>query len=273
MNAWVSLSPFPRAHPPRSNPALRSSSDAWPFPCITPSTVTWVMVVSFMSAAPYQAPPLVGGLTPATNTTAPIRHRLPDFFEELSATPVVSDPTARQFHGDRAPPPQARPARTGSWTRSIAKTLTSRPHMPLPACWCSSQPVRHRDVWLSFLLRVPAGLRIFEACGASIVDLGEEHGHHVLGAGQGRQDGPCPAAPAVAWAIDRAVDGRTAGPILRNTPGARMDRHAATRRLKHLAATAGVRMPRMHPHAASHVRDDDARRRREPARRADRRAS
>jgi integrase/recombinase XerD len=27
-----------------------------------------------------------------------------------------------------------------------------------------------------------------------------------------------------------------------------MDRHAATRRLRHLAANAGVRLPRMHPH-------------------------
>jgi site-specific recombinase XerD len=54
-----------------------------------------------------------------------------------------------------------------------------------------------------------------------------------------------PLPPAVARAIDRAVNGRTDGPILRNTLGARMDRHAATRRLKHLAASAGVRM---HPH-------------------------
>src|SRR5438093_8475364 len=36
-------------HPPRSNPPLRSSSAA-PSPCITPSTVTIVMVVSFMVA-------------------------------------------------------------------------------------------------------------------------------------------------------------------------------------------------------------------------------
>ena len=35
---------------------------------------------------------------------APIRHRLPDFVEEFSGTPVVSDPTARQFRGDSAPP-------------------------------------------------------------------------------------------------------------------------------------------------------------------------
>jgi site-specific recombinase XerD len=32
-----------------------------------------------------------------------------------------------------------------------------------------------------------------------------------------------------------------------------MDRHAATRRLRHLAAAAGVRMPRMHPHMLYHA--------------------
>src|SRR5918996_36504 len=48
MNVMLSLSNTPMAHPPRSNPPLRSSSDAPPFPCITPSTVTCVMVVSFI---------------------------------------------------------------------------------------------------------------------------------------------------------------------------------------------------------------------------------
>jgi hypothetical protein len=43
-----------------------------------------------------------------------------------------------------------------------------------------------------------------------------------------------PLPPAVvARAIDRAVGDRTDGPILRNTLGLRMDRHAATRRLRH----------------------------------------
>ncbi|MEU9828177.1 tyrosine-type recombinase/integrase [Micromonospora chersina] len=32
-----------------------------------------------------------------------------------------------------------------------------------------------------------------------------------------------------------------------------MDRHAATRRLKHLAHTAGFRTPRMHPHMLRHT--------------------
>jgi integrase/recombinase XerD len=98
------------------------------------------------------------------------------------------------------------------------------------------------------------GLRIFEACGASIADLGEEHGHRVLRVcGKGGKVVLVPLPPAVARAIDGAVNGRVKGPILRNTLDARMDRHAATRRLKHLAATAGIRMPRMHPHMLRHT--------------------
>src|SRR5262245_50682008 len=53
MYVLVSSSNAPMAHPPRSNPLLRSSSDAWPFPCITPSTVIWVIVVNFIVVAPF----------------------------------------------------------------------------------------------------------------------------------------------------------------------------------------------------------------------------
>src|SRR5439155_20516085 len=46
----ASLSAYGVTHPPRSNPPLRSSSGP-PSPCITPSTVTIVMVVSFMGSS------------------------------------------------------------------------------------------------------------------------------------------------------------------------------------------------------------------------------
>lgn len=98
------------------------------------------------------------------------------------------------------------------------------------------------------------GLRIFEACSANITDLGEEHGHRVLKVrGKGGKVVLTPLPPAVQRAIERAVAGRTDGPILRNLRAVRMDRHAATRRLKHLATDAGVRLPRMHPHMLRHT--------------------
>jgi integrase/recombinase XerD len=98
------------------------------------------------------------------------------------------------------------------------------------------------------------GLRIFEACGANIGDLGEDHGHGVLRVrGKGDKTVLVPLPPAVARAIENAVGDREQGPILRNTLGRRMDRHAATRRLRELSATAGIRMPRMHPHMLRHT--------------------
>jgi site-specific recombinase XerD len=98
------------------------------------------------------------------------------------------------------------------------------------------------------------GLRIFEATGADITDLGEEHGHRLLRVrGKGSEVVLVPLPPAVGRAIDRAVSRRTSGPILLNTRGARMDRHAATRRLRHLADAAGVHIGRTHPHMLRHT--------------------
>ena len=98
------------------------------------------------------------------------------------------------------------------------------------------------------------GLRIFEATGADIADLGEEHGHRVLRVcGKGTKIVLVPLPPAVGRAIDRAVADRTGGPVLLNSRGTRMDRHAATRRLRHLARHAGVRITRPHPHMLRHT--------------------
>src|SRR5215218_5207934 len=75
MNAMVSSSPAPMAQPPRSNPFLRSSSDAPPFPCITPSTVTCVTVVSFMIVVPFAVAvargALLSGRSPLPRTGKP----------------------------------------------------------------------------------------------------------------------------------------------------------------------------------------------------------
>src|SRR5215217_7174549 len=88
MKEKVSSSPAPRAQPPRSNPFVRSSSVEPPLPCITPSTVTCVMVVSFMIVLPpLRGTPRGRPLTPATNMHGPIRHPLGDFLP--SSIPCV----------------------------------------------------------------------------------------------------------------------------------------------------------------------------------------
>jgi integrase/recombinase XerD len=98
------------------------------------------------------------------------------------------------------------------------------------------------------------GLRIFEATGADIADLGEEHGHRVLRVcGKGTKVVLVPLPPAVGRAIDRAIGLRDRGPVLLNTRGARMDRHAATRRLRHLAEAADIQIARAHPHMLRHT--------------------
>lgn len=98
------------------------------------------------------------------------------------------------------------------------------------------------------------GLRIFEATGANIEALEEVHGHRVLRIhGKGDKIALVPLPPAVARAIERAVDDRLCGPILRSRTGRRMDRHCATRRLRALARAAGVSTARMHPHMLRHT--------------------
>jgi integrase/recombinase XerD len=49
------------------------------------------------------------------------------------------------------------------------------------------------------------------------------------------------------------VDSRASGPILLNTRGSRMDRHAATRRLHRLARAAHIQIARAHPHMLRHT--------------------
>jgi hypothetical protein len=62
----------------------------------------------------------------------------------------------------------------------------------------------------------------------SISDVGEEHGHRVLRVrGKDGKVVLVPLQPAVSRAIDRAVGDWDDGPILRDTLGGRMDRHAA----------------------------------------------
>ncbi len=98
------------------------------------------------------------------------------------------------------------------------------------------------------------GLRIFEAAGADIEDPGEERGTGCCAcAARAPKAVLVPLPPAVGRATDRATGSRTRGPVLLNSRGARMDRHAATGHLHQLAEAAGIQVTRAHPHMLRHT--------------------
>src|SRR5260221_2823795 len=86
------------SHPPSSTPPLGSRSGPTS-PCVTPSTETLVLVVSFMTSVPFSlglslwAAPRGRPLTPTTNAPGQIRHRIPDFFRDRS------EPTTSRSRG------------------------------------------------------------------------------------------------------------------------------------------------------------------------------
>jgi integrase/recombinase XerD len=165
-------------------------------------------------------------------------------------TPHSGVPSSGQADGDPAVayslrrPPAARAGRV----------TDTRSHLRLEALLTAArQSPNAFDFALVCLLGL-LGLRIFEATGLDTADLGEEHGHRVLRVlGKGDKTVLVPLPPAVGRAVDHAIGDRTTGPVLLNSRGSRMDRHAATRRLHSLAAASGMRMPTIHPHMLRHT--------------------
>jgi integrase/recombinase XerD len=120
-------------------------------------------------------------------------------------------------------------------------------HLQFEAMLTAARESQNRFDFALVCLLGLLGLRIFET-------VGEEHGHRVLRVrGKGGKVVLVPLPPAVSRAVDRAAGERATGPLLLNSRGVRMDRHAGTRRLRRLASVAGVRLPRMHPHMLRHT--------------------
>ena len=91
------------------------------------------------------------------------------------------------------------------------------------------------------------GLRVSEACGTNIEDLGFERGHRTLGIlGKGNKPAVIPLVPRTARTIDLAVGERSEGPILRRRDGQRLDRRTAHRWVRSIARHAGIGTA--HPH-------------------------
>ncbi|MFF7247131.1 hypothetical protein ACFZBU_24880 [Embleya sp. NPDC008237] len=97
-------------------------------------------VVSFMIAIPsLRRRPVAGGLTPATNATAPIGHLLPDFFEKLFRAPVAGDPNRRAF--DIGAPTMSRSQGSPAATTGSRRPDHFETTLPSPV----EEPIRKRE--------------------------------------------------------------------------------------------------------------------------------
>ena len=97
------------------------------------------------------------------------------------------------------------------------------------------------------------GLRVSEATGASIQDLGVERGHRTLVIiRKGGKIVTIPLAPRTARAIDLAIGERCEGPIFLASDGRRLDRHGAGRIVRRIARRAGITQP-VGPHTLRHA--------------------
>jgi integrase len=91
------------------------------------------------------------------------------------------------------------------------------------------------------------GLRVSEACGTNVEDLGCQRGHRTLRIlGKGNKPATIPLVPRAARTIDRAIGERHEGPILRRRDGLRLDHRTAHRWIRSIGKRAGLGA--VHPH-------------------------
>jgi integrase/recombinase XerD len=91
------------------------------------------------------------------------------------------------------------------------------------------------------------GLRVSEACGTNIEDLGFERGHRILRiVGKGNKPAGIPLVPRTARTVDLAIGERSQGPILLRHNGQRLDTRTAYRWVRSVGVQAGL--DRVHSH-------------------------
>ncbi len=96
------------------------------------------------------------------------------------------------------------------------------------------------------------GLRVSEALGVDVADLGLERGHHTLRVQRkGGNTVIVPLAPRTARTVYLAIGERLEGPIFVTDTGQRMNRHQASRVVRRLARRAGIEK-KISPHSLRH---------------------
>jgi integrase/recombinase XerD len=110
----------------------------------------------------------------------------------------------------------------------------------------TAERLDHAHAALAVLLGLN-GLRVSEACGTNIEDLGFQRGQRTLHIiGKGNKPAMIPLVPRTARTVDLAVGERHEGPIIRRQDGQRLDRRTAHRWVRSIGKRAGL--GGVHPH-------------------------
>ncbi len=97
------------------------------------------------------------------------------------------------------------------------------------------------------------GLRVSEAVGADIQNMGVERGHRTLViTRKGGKIATIPLAPRTARAVDLAIGERCDGPVFLGADGRRLDRHGTARIVRRVARRAGIDKA-VGPHTLRHA--------------------
>lgn len=97
------------------------------------------------------------------------------------------------------------------------------------------------------------GLRISEALGIDVGDLGMERGWHTVRVlRKGGKYQTLPLAPPTAWAITQYLDGRDTGPVFITKTGNRLTRNQAGAEIRSLCRDLGI-TKRISPHSFRHA--------------------
>jgi site-specific recombinase XerD len=133
-----------------------------------------------------------------------------------------------------------------SMTRSLSRDEAMR------LVWTAEASGRPSEQALVTML-AHLGLRVSEAIGVRIEDLGEERGHRTVRImGKGEKPAIMPMPPAVSRAVELARAGRDSGNLILDTHGNPMNRHSAHFVVAKLARKAGI-VGHVHPHCLRHA--------------------
>ncbi len=185
----------------------------------------------------YKREPLLDGKAPAPSTMARRLACISHFYRRAQYDGMIARNPVE--FADRPKVPEQ--AATAGISKQRARRLIAAARAEGP-----------RELLLVLLL-LELGLRVSEAVGADIEDLGEQGRHRVLklkGKGQITKAAVAPLNAAVAHAVDRAKGARTKGPLLITSTGQRLTRQHAGKLIKRMGEQIGI--PDLHPHALRH---------------------